>query len=220
MYRQRRRCAHRTGSSTLATPGLSSSITGGFNINCNGGTDAAATTTPAERAYTYAWSNGQTADTATGLPAGPTPSWSPTPTQIPSQASLDFNADLHRDHHRGYCGAGLSNGSATSSLRGNRAPTPAWSDGQNAPPPRGLPQAPPRVVTDAGGCSDSSTALIGEPARPVLATNSTQHPLFCGPDRTIDINVAGAVPYTYDWRQGGTSFPPHKMAGSPQEPIP
>ena len=198
------------------TPGLSSSITGGFNINCNGGTDGTATATPAggTAPYTYAWSNGQTADTATGLAAGThtvvvtdangcADSLTVTLTEPPTPISIVVTTvDA--------TGAGLSNGSATANPSGGTGPyTYAWSDGQNTATATGLAAGTYTVVvTDANGCSDSSTALIGEPSALVLATNSTTN-ILCFGDLTgaIDINVAGAVPpYTYDWQQGGTSF--------------
>ncbi len=187
-----------------------------INVSCNGGNNGSATigvqygTSP----YTYAWSNGQTTATATGLSAG---TYSVTVTDNKGcsgsttvsiiQASTLKDSISSQTNER--CNGGNS-GIAAVGARGGTAPyTFLWSPGgKTAQSITGLSAGAYTVtVTDNHGCSNSAVATITQPGALTASPNASPN-VSCngGANGGATANpVNGTAPYTYLWFNGKTT---------------
>jgi len=157
---------------TITVNSPTSSIASQTNVNCNGGTNGAATVsvTGGTAPYTYSWSNGSTIATATGLAAG---TYSVTitdanactsvqsvtitePTALTSSIASQTNVNCN----------GGTNGAATVSVTGGTAPyTYSWSNGSTIATATGLAVGIYTVtITDANACTSVQSVTITEPA--------------------------------------------------------
>ena len=187
------------------------------NISCNEGSDGSATATPngGTAPYTYAWSNGiNDTATLTGLTAG---IYTVTVTdaigcQNIASATL-LNPDLLTVSATP---AGTDcvnpNGSAVATVSGG---TPGytfqWNDANNQTT-QSVVNLPPGdytvVVTDANGCTASSTTTI-DPSMGLMVTLATTNALCNGENSgAIMVNVAnGTAPFSYTWNNFLPGFP-------------
>ena len=186
----------------------------GTNVTCNGLSTGAATANGNGGAtpYTYAWSNGATGATASGLAAGTytatvtdgngcTNTGSVTitePAVLMASSVVDSNAACN----------GSSDGGATASATGGTTPyTFAWSSGTTTASTGGLNAGAHTVtVTDANGCTASSSVSITEPTA-VVAVIDSIHNVTCGGSDGAALVAAtgGTGAYTYSWPSGGTN---------------
>jgi hypothetical protein len=196
------------------------------NVTCNGGNDGSATVsaTGGTAPYTYAWpasAGSQTTAAATGLSAGTyivtvTDANSCTdttlvtitePTAVTPTISTQTNVDCN----------GNSTGSATVTATGGTGGyTYTWdaaAASQTTATATGLAAGTYSVtVTDASGCTGSTTVTITEPAiltaTGVARTYTSGDNISCNglTDGSIDLTVAGGTgPYTYAWDNGAGS---------------
>jgi gliding motility-associated-like protein len=185
------------------------------NPSCSGTGSATANPVFCSAPYTYAWSNGQTTQTATGLGAG-------TYTVIVSGAGACNEIDTATVT---LSGSGLNitalaqtnvtcfggnNGSSTSgNPSGGQGPyTFSWTTtpSQSNQTATGLAAGNYTVyITDAAGCSVSQTVTITQPTQIVI--NSANTPTTCsGNTGTATANPNGGTsPYTYLWNNGQTT---------------
>jgi gliding motility-associated-like protein len=107
----------------------------------------------------------------------------------------------------------LCNGGTTGSINltvssGTGPFTYLWSNGSTSEDLSSLPAGTYSVVvTDANGCTASTSVTITQPAAP-LTLSFTQTDVLCFGSSTgaIDLTVAGGTaPYTYSWSNGATS---------------
>lgn len=171
--------------------------TGSISVNITGGTIP----------YTYLWSNGQTGSTATGLIAG---IYCVTVNDAggcfftgcdsvnqPDSAMLISVAAASTS-----C-SGSCDGTAAASVSGGSSPyNYSWCDGSIVPSIIGCAMTCSVTVTDANGCSSTTSATISEPPAIVLVDTITSP--TCGSDNgTISITTSGGTPYstgyTYQW---------------------
>ena len=157
---------------TLTQPTLMvASVAIDSNVSCNAFSDGGATAsaTGGTPPYTYAWDNTATTASITGITAGTysvivtdangcTASSSTTITQpalLVVSSVVDSNASCY----------GFSNGGATTSAFGGTAPyTYAWSNSATTASITGVTAGTYTVtITDANGCTNSSSATITEP---------------------------------------------------------
>jgi gliding motility-associated-like protein len=190
--------------------GPNASITSSSSVTCNGGSNgsASASATGGTGSYTYTWSPvGGNSSTATNLPAGNytvavadanncvstsvvTISQPSALAPVTSTSSVSCN--------------GGSNGSASISVSGGTAGyTYTWSPvGGNGTTASGLNAGTYTCnVTDANGCTTSSTAVVSQPT-PVSLSGSSTTSVSCnsGSDGTATANASGGNPsYTYTW---------------------
>ncbi len=205
-----------TATVTVTQPSVvAATMTGSTGVSCFGGADGTATVSAAGGSlpYTYLWNpGGNTNATATGLSAGnytvtvtdnngciSTATVTITqPTLLTATISASTNV---------LCNGG-NNGSATVTAGGG---TPGYTylwappGGTNATQ-GGLTAGTYTVtITDANGCTASTTVTITEP--PVLTANitaTTNVSCFGGSNGSSTVTVAGGTtPYTYLWTPAG-----------------
>lgn len=160
---------------------------GGWNVSCHGAADAVVDvqvqggTAP----YTYAWSNGATTASISGLTAG---TYSVLATDangcsisasvvLSEPAALTSNTSAATFAGGWNVGCnGANDGSANFAVQGGTAPyTYAWSNGANTASVSGLSAGTYTVVaTDANGCSTSGSITLTEPS--VLMTSISVTP--------------------------------------------
>ena len=160
--------------------------------------------------YIYAWSNGATTASISGLGAGTytvvvtdsrgcsmTKSVTVTSTSGISVSISSTNLKCNGDN----------NGSATANVTGGTAPiTYLWNTGATTSSISNLVAGVYSVTaTDRNGCSASASVTITQPTRLVLSINST--PTSCGGNNgTVTVSASGGTaPYSYAWSNGATT---------------
>ncbi|MCC6462211.1 MAG: choice-of-anchor L domain-containing protein [Saprospiraceae bacterium] len=195
-------------------------------VTCNGLSNGSATVAPAggTTPCTYKWSdtNGQTTATASNLAAG---TYTVTVTDF-NLCTLTQTAVitappaivLNVTRINVSCNA-LSDGSASATASGGAGGLVyQWSDpsGQSTPTATNLAAGTYTVtVTDANGCTKSSSITVNEPPALTLAPVVQQVACFGGATGSIQLNAqGGATPYTYQWSSGeNTAGIQNKIAG-------
>ncbi|MBL0047187.1 MAG: choice-of-anchor L domain-containing protein [Bacteroidetes bacterium] len=198
---------------TQPTASLTASISAQTNVFCNGGATGTATVSPVggTSPYTFTWSNGQNAATATGLTAG---SYSVTVRDVRNcavsvpvvitQPTSALSASITSQSNV-LC-KGLATGSATAAgSGGSGAYTYSWSNGQLTATASGLVAGTYSVnVFDNNGCTTpvNLSVTITEPAVVFNAVLGTKTNVFCKGACTgsATINASGGSGvYTYTW---------------------
>jgi len=104
---------------------------------------------------------------------------------------------------------GLSNGSITTTASGGNMPyTFSWSNGPTTQNQTNVPGGTYTVtMTDANGCTRTATATVANNPINFSVTGSTTANTTCLPpgNGSININVAPAGTYTYEWSNGPTT---------------
>lgn len=188
-------------------PALTTQIS--FTGAACGVNDGTATVTPSGTApYTYLWSNGVMAATATGLAAG---IYTVETTDVNGCSVMDTvqipnlgNVPSLAVDDAGWVGCSETGGGAINltTTGGTAAYSYAWSSGQTTEDVTGLPEGNYSVVvTDANNCTDTRNFQIVQPS--VLETAIvSQTDLACFGDNSGAINASatgGAMPYDLSW---------------------
>jgi len=149
--------------------------------------------------YTYSWSNGQSAQTATGLSAG---SYSVLITDangctFNQSAAVTSNNPVTVSVSSTQTGCSVNNGSATANQTGGTAPhTYSWSNGQAAQTATGLAAGTYSVtVTDANGCTKTQNVSVTQTPGPVA--NVIASPFTIARGSSMSFNATGGS--TYVW---------------------
>ena len=186
--------------------------TGSVNLTVSGGTAP----------YTYLWSNNGTVEDPSGMAAGP---YTVTVTDA-NGCTANSNVTITQPA----AGLALSttqvnvlcNGNNTGSVNltvtGGTAPyTYLWSNNGTAEDPTGMAAGAYTVtVTDASGCTATTTVTITQPATPLAVTVAVQNILCLNGTGSVNSTPTGGVaPYTYSWsNQGITQNITNLQAGS------
>jgi len=185
------------------------------NVTCNGFANGGITASASggTGAYTYAWSNAATTVSITGVMAntytvtvtdanGCTDTSSATitePTALIATSVVDSNVTCN----------GLSNGGASASAIGGTSPySYAWSNAATTPSITGVSAGTYTVtVTDANGCTSTSSATVTEPALLVAATVLDSNvTCFAGNDGGLTASASGGTTtYSYLWNTSATN---------------
>jgi gliding motility-associated-like protein len=191
------------------------------SVSCSGGTDGTATVTASGGVgtFTYTWNTTpvQTAATATNLTAGV---FYVTATDANNCTAIDtvtvgtINPIIITTTHTPASCIGVNNGTGTVNATGGAGGfTYAWSTTpvQTTTTATSLGYGAYTVtVTDANGCSDTSSVFINTTVVLVSTKDSTAVSCFGGADGTATIAVnGGSTPYTYSW----------SLAGAPNAPM-
>ncbi len=178
---------------------------GAINVTVNGGTAP----------LVYAWSNGATTEDVSGLSGGPYEltitdaigcvSTATYTVQEPQQIMLDQMTVTQPS-------CSTTNGQVVASFNGGTSPfNYAWVDNQGATV--GTNSATLTnigagtftcTITDANGCSFTSSALVSNNFGPTLAID-TIIPSSCSNDGQIQLTVISGNPTNYEWTNGATS---------------
>ena len=174
---------------------------------------AAATPTGGSAPYSYAWSNGATSASITGLAPGVytvivTDAANCSSTQSVTVAA--FNCVLgYQSIVSNISCFGANNGVITLSINGGTAPyTYAWSNGGTTATITSLAAGTYTAsVTDVNGCILVSSSSVSEPsAFSAFSIQSTQPECANQASGSITAEISGATPpYTYLWSNGATT---------------
>ncbi|HTA81624.1 MAG TPA: PKD domain-containing protein [Bacteroidia bacterium] len=187
----------------------------GTNPLCNGGTGSAVATTitGGTAPYTYAWSNGKTTTSVTGLAVGTytlnmtdangcTGSGTVTITQPTAIVITTSTAPTT-------CTGSTGTASVTNVTGGTSPYTYSWNNGQTTTSITGLPIGSYTVtVKDANGCTKTATVTVTSVTLTLTPTTTEVNEL-CNGGSTGSVSVTGVTngtaPYTYTWNAGQTT---------------
>jgi PKD repeat protein len=184
---------------------------------------ATATPTGGTGPFTYAWSNGGTSATISGLVAGTftvtvTDANGCIATATATVAASSGNLTIGTTTTNATCGAAV--GTATVTPTGGTAPfTYAWSNSGTTATITALIVGTYNVtVTDANGCSATASASVTDPGSPTLTVaGGNDVSCFGLSDGAAAVTASGgATPYTYLWSTGATGS---SVSGLPVGPI-
>lgn len=198
-------------------------ISSSSNPLCNGDTTGSATVTAAggTGTYTYAWSNGATSNTISGLTVGSytvtitdangcTQTVSHSVTQPNPIVTSFFNTSDPSCN-------GNSDGTATIVSVGGTSPfTYTWSNGVTTATNTMLSSGVSSVtVTDANGCTKVDSVTLTEPAI-LVASLANSVDVLCFGDNSGSATAAvtgGTQPYSYSWSNGSTGLTANLLTG-------
>lgn len=199
---------------TVTQPTTLNANGGKTNVSCTGVCIGSAFVAPsgATAPYTYLWSTGSTGTTISGLCAatytvtvrdnkGCTVTYVPTVTQ----PALALSASTVKVNVTCFS---KCNGTATITPVGGTTPyTYLWSNSATSAALSSLCAATYTcTVTDANGCTTTSSAAITEPTALVTAPTGTNVTCFGACNGTVNANPSGgSLPYTYSWTPGGVT---------------
>lgn len=180
------------------------------NVSCNAGNDGTASIVAigGNAPYTYLWSNGATSASVSNLVAG---TYSVTVTDSTGNTITESfnitqpNAIVGTISKTDITCNFASNGTATVSVTGGTAPyTYFWSNGMTTATATNLNVGNYSVmITDANGCTATSTVSISQPSALVVTPSSTNITCYGLNDGTASVAVTGGVaPYSYLWSNG------------------
>jgi gliding motility-associated-like protein len=207
-------------SSTVTVRVVKDSITNITNVLCNGAStgSAAATLNGGTLPYTYSWSSGSTAATASGLPAatytvqitdthGCTDQTTAVITQ-PTALTLSVSGI-------GATCKGVCNGQLICIPTGGISPyTYSWSSGCTTPSCNAICAGAYNItVTDNNACTASANTTVTEPATAVSLTMSAVAAHCNQSDGSDSVSATGGTPgYIYSWSPGtGSTLPGYDL---------
>ncbi|MBK6834178.1 MAG: choice-of-anchor D domain-containing protein [Bacteroidetes bacterium] len=218
-----------TSSLTITAPAaVSTNVGSQTDVLCNGGTTGTltASSTGGTGSYSYVWSNGQTTATAINLSAGVYTytvtdvngcSTSSTGTITEPTTAISSSAMVTSNYNGSQISCnGVNDAEATATATGGTgAYTYVWSNGQITALATNLGAAVySYTVTDANGCTSSSSVAITEPT--ALSTNlDSQTNVLCNGGTTGEITTSttgGTGAYSYLWSDGQTTATANNLA--------
>ena len=207
-------CTAVAATMVIQSPVVTAAVNTSANVSCPGGADGSATVTPGggNSTYTYAWSNGETTESASTLAAGTytvvvtdgencTAETSVVITQpavlVPNTSSTPQMA------------SGVNDGTATASPTGGTSGyTYNWSNTETTQTIIDLaPGTYTVTVTDANGCTAVQSTTVNAFNCAMAATIAgTQISCFGANNGTAEVSLTGANdPVTYVWSNGSNT---------------
>ena len=177
------------------------------NIKCNGGKDGSIdlTVTGGTAPYSYNWDNAPDIEDPSGLGTG---TYTVTVTDVmgcTKSASVVITQPLPLSVTTVVTNVkcnGANDGSITTTVTGGTAPyTYNWDNAPDVKDPSGLAAGIYNLtVTDANGCTKTSSATISQSQILSLTANIKNVSCKGGKDGAISLVVSGGIaPYTFDW---------------------
>ena len=201
------------GDSTSGTATVTEPAAININISladvCSGNGNATATVTGGTGALTYAWDNGSSSASVTGLSAGlhcltvTDANGCQNVGCVTVPAAMSINMVVQGLACFNFCDA-----SVEAVVTGGAAPyTYAWSNGANGSVNENLgPGTYSVTVTDVNGCTISGTASVGNPVQIVINVAVTNPACGSGGTGSASASVSGGTaPYIYLWSTGATT---------------
>lgn len=181
------------------------------NVSCFGGSSGAVdlTVTGGTAPFVFNWSNGITTEDLSGITSGNYTALITDANNCTANASATVSEPAAPLTGSAVvtaipCPSG-STGAINLTVSGGTAPfTFSWSNGASTEDLAGLTSGTYTVtITDAGGCTASTSAKIAELSASVASTDISCH---SGTDGSIDLTVSdGTPPYTFLWNNGATT---------------
>ena len=202
-----------TASVVITQPTVLTATVSTTSVTCNGGTNGTASVSVSggTSSYSYVWSNNSTSQSLSGLSAG---TYSVTVTDangcVATAQDVVTEASpivLNTLVSSITCN-GAADGFVDLTVSGGTTPyTYAWSNGKTFEDISNLsPGQYSVIVTDANGCSATTTVTITQPAA-LTATTSVNN-VLCNNASTgsISLTVSGGTPtYSYAWSNSATT---------------
>jgi hypothetical protein len=188
---------------------LSMSVT---DVNCNAGTDGSVdlTVSGGTAPYSYNWSNGSNGQDLSGVGAGvymvtvtDANGCEAMGTATVNQPALALT--IQSPNVTNVSCNGGANGMVNITVSGGTAPySYAWNNGAVTEDLSNVGAGTYSVVvTDANGCTATTSATVTEPSVLVASATATHVSCFGGNDGSVTLTVSGGTaPYTYDWGGG------------------
>ena len=162
--------------------------------------------------YSYSWSNGSGSASQTVSPTATT-TYTVTVTDADGCSTTDavtvtVNPNPVASMSSTEADCGISNGTATVSVSSGTAGfTYSWSNGGSSSTITNLSPGTYNVtVTDANGCTDTGSVLVGENNNIVATATASPGTICFGESSTVSSSVAGGnAPYAYSWSTGQSS---------------
>jgi len=206
-------CSDVAGATVTEPMILLSNIVSSNNVSCFLGLDGSTTVaaTGGTLPFTYNWSDGQTASTATSLTAG---TYTVTVTDAngcADQVSAVINQPTALSAttivSNVSCNSGSDGAISMTVLGGTPNYTFNWSNGATTQNLVNLVAGSYIVtITDANGCTLTQNASVSEPAPLNLATTFSDVTCNAFGDGAAGANVTGGtMPYSYNWSTGNTT---------------
>lgn len=184
-------------------------------VSCYGGNNGIAIATPSGGVspYTYSWSNGANTATANNLVAGTytiTATDANGCTATSSTTVTQPNASLSTSSTKTDVNCfGQTTGVINVVASGGTSPyTYLWNNGNTTASINNIAAGSYAVtVTDANGCTSTSSVIISQPLAALNVTHSLTH-VNCFNQNTGAINTnvtGGTAPYTYSWSTGSSA---------------
>jgi gliding motility-associated-like protein len=206
-------CVQTSNASVGSTGGPTTGIQSSADLSCFGGSNGSATISAIGNGpFTYVWSpSGGNAASASGLNAG---TYSVSVTDAGGcvtiqTVTLTSPSQLVSAPTSTAATCGNSNGTADAVASGGTNPyTYLWSNSATSATLSNLSGGSYSVtVTDANGCTTTSTVIVSNNGAPTVAVSSTTN-ILCFGDATGSGTViasSGVPPYTYSWSPSGGS---------------
>lgn len=199
-------------SATVGSGGGPSAAATATGATCNGTGTGSATATPSGGVspYTYLWSNGQTGQTATGLTAG---NYTVTVTDAgactaTANTTVSEPTAIAASTTTVDAACGSTDGSATVTASGGTTPySYLWNNGQTSLTATSLGAASYTVtITDANGCTQTASAIVGNPNAPVVNATPVSPSCSGGNNGSASLTITGGTtPYSYQWSNSSTT---------------
>ncbi|MEN9743496.1 MAG: hypothetical protein RLZZ65_1301, partial [Bacteroidota bacterium] len=190
-----------------------SDSTGAINLSIAGGTAP----------FTYVWSNGDTTQDLSGLPAGSYTVQIEDADGCLAEDSVVLTQpltlmSLSETHTNANCLDSIAGGIDLSVSGGTPGYTYSWNNGASTQDITGLQNGLyVATVTDANGCQQDLPIQILDPSNTVVVS-TTVHNVNCfgGADGWIDLSPSGGMPgYVYDWGTGAVVQDIYNLSAGP-----
>ncbi|MCC6461281.1 MAG: T9SS type A sorting domain-containing protein [Saprospiraceae bacterium] len=191
------------------------------NVSCNGANNGSATVnvTGAAMPVVYAWSNGGSTPTVTGLAPGTFTVMVTDANNCPAELSVSITQPaplLVNATATNQTGVGQNDGTASAQPTGGTASyTYLWSNMATTPSISGLaPATYTVIVADANGCTNTQSVVVAAFNCALSASVSSVNVSCAGGNngQATAVPVAAALPVSYNWSSGSTTATANELS--------
>ena len=202
---------------TVTVNSFNCTLTAGIsatNVSCNGASNGTASVTVSGAAMpvVYAWSNGQSTPTVSGLAPGTFTVLITDASNCPAELSISITQPaplLANATATGQTGVGQNDGTASAQATGGTASyTYEWSNMATTPSISGLaPGTYTVTATDANGCTNAQSVVVAAFNCALSVSVSAVNVSCAGGNngQATAVPVAATLPVSYNWSNGSTT---------------